>query len=114
MVNLFVVCVPEKRTDNILRMPIRSPMLTIQGAPADHDSKMYYAGPTLRYVSIHCCFMGSILWLYLTHRLFFICAPDTHVTKNHYSKGTIRQVTIFFQTSCFDLVKVHSEAIFII
>ena len=37
---LILVYVPKIRIVNICRMPIRSSILTIKGAPADHDTKI--------------------------------------------------------------------------
>ena len=44
---LVVVCIPELRIANILRMLIRSPMLATKGTPADHDTQTCCLGPTL-------------------------------------------------------------------
>ena len=71
--------VPEKRTANIRRMTIGSPMLAMKRAPADHGTETFRLGPTLGNIRIWHFTMGGILWLYQTQGLFIICAPDTDV-----------------------------------
>ena len=51
-------------------MPIKSPMLAIKGALADHDTESNVnLGLDLLF------FMGSILWLFLTQGFIIIFAP---------------------------------------
>ena len=96
VVILFFVYVSEKRTANIRWMLNWSPMLAIKGTPADHDAQIYCLGLTLSYFSLS-FFMDCILWLYQTQGLFIICAHDTDVTKNLYSKQATKNY--FFQSS---------------
>ena len=55
VVNLFIFCVPERRTATIRKMPIASPMLVINGTPADHDTQICCLVPMLNYVSTYHC-----------------------------------------------------------
>ena len=56
------------------------PMLSIRRAPADYDTQAYWF-----WFWFNIFIMGGIFWLYQTHGLFIICAPDTDVTEDSHS-----------------------------
>ena len=59
----------KKRTANIHKMPIRSPMLAIKGAPADYDTQTCSLRPMVSSVSV-CHFF---------HRLYIVAIPYLEV-----------------------------------
>ena len=64
MVNLFIVCLPERWTAYNRRVPIGSPMLAIMGAPADHDTQ------TCRRVRYWILFQFAIV-----HKRYIVAIP---------------------------------------
>ena len=61
-----VIQVPEKRTANIHRMTVGSPMLAIKRAPVDHDTPACCLVPRFVILRLDIFIMGCILWLYQT------------------------------------------------
>ena len=72
MVANVVIHVPEKRTANIRRMTIGSPMLAIKRALADHDTQACCLGPTFCNIDIE----------HFYHRWYIVSIPDPGVVYN--------------------------------
>ena len=89
-----VVYVSAKRTANIRRMTIGSPMLAIRRAPADHDTQACCQGPTLCNIVIWLFFiMGGIMWLYfiiiITIIIIIIYKFSMHILTGVFSKVSV-------------------------
>ena len=100
------ICVPEKRTANIRRITIGSHMLAIKTAPADHDTQVWFQGPTLCNIWIWHFIMGGILRLYQAQGLFIICAPDADVTDDSHCDSSLTAGHTHKKNLSFNLVKV--------
>ena len=68
----LVIRVPEKRTANIRRKTIRSPMLAIKRAPADHDTQACCLGPTFCNIEIG----------HFYHGWYIVAIPDPEAVHN--------------------------------
>ena len=69
VVSYVVVYIPEKRSANVHRMTIGSPMLAIRRAPANHATQACCLGPTL-------C---NIVIGHFNHGWYIVAIPDPGV-----------------------------------
>ena len=72
---------------------VRSSMLAIKGAPANHNIQTCYLGPRLYYVSISHSNYSLYIVALKDPVLFEFLAPVTDVTKYSFSKKTHKRVT---------------------
>ena len=93
------VCVPERRTSKIRRMPNCSPMLATKGAPTDHDSQTCCLGPLLNYVSM--CHCSWVVYFGNTRPRSRLLSLRLIQIKDPHSKSTFQRVTKKLFPKCF-------------